>query len=110
MQKASRCRANWSYIGSRPRGKMEILAGSQSKRFVLGAALLLGSVTIGFAQKVPKPKRVWSVGPLTKSQPVMGIAFGAGGATLTGPRVDTQTSSIFAATRSVAFAGDRVVL
>ncbi len=89
---------------------MEILAGSQSKRFVLAAALLLGSVTIGFAQKVPKPKRVWSVGPLTKSQPVMGIAFGAGGATLTGPRVDTQTSSIFAATRSVAFAGDRVVL
>jgi hypothetical protein len=77
--------------------------------FGLGA-LLLGPVAIGFAQKLPKPTRVWSVGPLTKSQPVMGIAFGAGGATLTGPRVDTQTSSTFAATRSVAFAGDRIVL
>jgi len=89
---------------------MEILAGSPFKRFVLAAVLLLGSVAGGFAQKLPKPTRVWSVGPLTKSQPVMGVAFGAGGATLTGHRVDTQTSSVFAATRSVAFAGDRIVL
>jgi len=40
----------------------------------------------------------------------MGIAFGPGGATLTGPHVDTQTRPTFAATRSVAFAGDRIVL
>lgn len=40
----------------------------------------------------------------------MGIAFGAGGATITGAHVDSQTGSTFAATRSVAFAGDRVVL
>jgi len=40
----------------------------------------------------------------------MGIAFGAGGATITGPHVNTQTGSIFAATRSVVFAGDRIVL
>jgi len=76
----------------------------------LGALVLLGSVAIGFAQKLPPPTRVWSVGPLTKSEPVMGIAFGAGGATVTGPHVDTQTGSIFAATRSVVFAGDRIVL
>lgn len=40
----------------------------------------------------------------------MGISVGSGGATVTGPHVDSQTSSIFAATRSVVFAGDRVVL
>ncbi len=89
---------------------MEILVGSHFKRLVLASVLLLGLVASGFAQKLPKPKRVWSVGPLTKSQPAMGIAFGAGGATVTGPRMDTQTSSVFAATRSVAFAGDRIVL
>src|SRR5260370_21850377 len=73
-------------------------------------ALLLTAVTAGFAQKLPKPTRVWSVGPLTKSQTVGGIAFGPGGATISGPRVDTQTTSVFAATRSVAFVGDRIVL
>jgi hypothetical protein len=40
----------------------------------------------------------------------MGIAFGAKGATVTAPHVDSQTGSIFAATRSVVFAGDRIVL
>jgi hypothetical protein len=40
----------------------------------------------------------------------MGIAFGAGGAKLTGPHVDSQTGSIFSATRSVVFAGDRIVV
>jgi hypothetical protein len=80
------------------------------KRFGLGALLLLAWIAIGLAQKLPPPTRVWSVGPLTKSEPVMGIAFGAGGATATAPHVDTQTGSIFAATRSVVFAGDRIVL
>jgi len=72
--------------------------------------LLLASAAMGFAQKLPQPTRMWSVGPLTKSDPVMGIAFGTGGATITGPRVDTQTGSIFAATRSLVFAGDRIAL
>jgi len=40
----------------------------------------------------------------------MGVTIGGGGATVTGPRVDSQTGSIFAATRSVVFAGDRIVL
>jgi hypothetical protein len=47
---------------------------------------------------------------MTKSEPVMGIAIGGGGATVTAPHVDSQTGSIFAATRSVVFAGDRIVL
>lgn len=72
--------------------------------------LIFISVAIGLAQKLPPPTRLWSVGPLTKSEPVMGIAFGGGGATVTGPHVDSQTGSIFAATRSVAFAGDRIVI
>jgi hypothetical protein len=92
---------------------MEILPKYRSqfqKRFGLGTLLLLGSVAMGFAQELPSPTRVWSVGPLTKSEPVMGIALGAGRTTVTGPRVDTQTGSVFAATRSVVFAGDRIVL
>jgi hypothetical protein len=40
----------------------------------------------------------------------MGIAFGAKCATVTGPYTDSQTESVFAATRSVVFAGDRIVL
>jgi len=84
--------------------------GPYKINFWVMGLMLLGSVVIGFAQKLPSPTRVWSVGPLTKSQQVMGIAFGSGGTTLTGPRLDTQTGSIFAATRSVAFAGNRIVL
>jgi hypothetical protein len=74
------------------------------------AMLLTASFGVVFVQKLPPATRVWSIGPLTKSVPVMGIAFGAGGATVTGPHVDSQTGSIFAATRSVVFAGDRIVL
>jgi len=79
------------------------------KRFGL-FAMLLTSPTCVVGQKLPPPTRVWSVGPLTKSEPVMGIAFGSQGAAVTGPHVDSQTGSIFAATRSVVFAGDRIVL
>jgi hypothetical protein len=74
------------------------------------ALILMASVGFVFAQKLSSPTRVWSVGPLVKSEPVMGIAFGAGGGRVTGPHVDSQTSSIFAATRSVVFSGDRIVL
>jgi hypothetical protein len=54
--------------------------------------------------------RVWSVGPLTKTEAVMGLVLRAGGATVTAPHVSSQTGSIFVATRSVVFAGDRIVL
>jgi len=41
----------------------------------------------------------------------MGFAVGtSGGTTFTGPHTDSQTGSIFAATRSVVFVGDRLVL
>lgn len=80
------------------------------RHFGILTVLLLGSVVSSFAQKLPSPKPVWSVGPLAKGEPVMGIAFGAKGATFSGPRVDTQTGSIFSATRSIAFAGDRIIL
>lgn len=63
----------------------------------------------GLGQKL-EPNRIWSVGPLTTGEPVMGIAFGKDGATVTGPHMDSQTGSTFAATRSVAFAGDRIVI
>ncbi len=78
-----------------------------SRHFGIVTVFLLGSVVISFAQKLPSPTPVWSVGPLAKGEPVMGIAFGAKGATFSGPRVDSQTGSIFLATRSIAFAGDR---
>lgn len=92
---------------------MEIIVENCSqclKHFVLGTLMLLGSGAIGLAQKLPPPTRVWSVGPLTKSEPVMGFSVGPGGATFTGPHVDSQTGSVFSATRSVVFAGDRIVL
>jgi hypothetical protein len=40
----------------------------------------------------------------------MSFALGAGRATFTGPHVYSQTGSVFSATRSVVFAGDRIVL
>jgi hypothetical protein len=40
----------------------------------------------------------------------MGITFGSGGAKLTGSQMAWQTGSSFSATRSVVFAGDRIVL
>lgn len=78
--------------------------------FVSGTAVVAFLLATGFAAKLPLPTRLWTVGPLTKGQPVMGIAFGASGATVTGPYVDSQTESVYAATRSIAFAGDRIVL
>lgn len=73
--------------------------------------LLVGAAAICAAQRLSAPSRVWSVGPLTKGEQVMGFAVGAsGGTTFTGPHIDSQTGSIFAATRSVVFVGDRLVL
>ncbi len=80
------------------------------RHFGIVTVFLLGPAVIGFAQKLPSPTSMWSVGPRTKGAPVMGVAFGAKGATFSGPRVDSQTGSIFSATRSIAFAGDRIVL
>jgi hypothetical protein len=50
------------------------------------------------------------VGPLAKSETVTNVTFGAKGMTLSGPRIDSQTDSVFLATRSVVFAADRVVI
>jgi hypothetical protein len=80
------------------------------KRSGLVALLLMLSVQITAAQILSRPTKVWSVGPLTKNEPVMGVAFDAKGATVTGPHENPQTGSVFAATRSVVFAGDRIVL
>lgn len=74
------------------------------------ALLFLVASPVVLAQTLPQPTRIWSVGPLTKGEPVMSGAFGPGGATFSGPHVDSQTGSIFSATRSVVFAGDRIVL
>ena len=79
-------------------------------RIGLGVLLLWGAALCA-AQRPSAPSRVWSVGPLTKGEQVMGFAVGAsGGTTFAGPHIDSQTSSIFAATRSVVFVGDRLVL
>jgi hypothetical protein len=74
------------------------------------ALLILTSVGAVFAQKEAPPVRIWSVGPVTKNESVTGVAFSSEGATVKAPHIDSQTGSVFAATRSVAFAGDRIVL
>jgi len=79
------------------------------RKFIRGLVLLAVAGSC-LGQKLTPPTRVWSVGPLTKGEPVMGVTFGSGGATFSGPHEDTQTRSIFSATRSVVFAGDRIVL
>jgi hypothetical protein len=92
---------------------MEILvryASQLLRRVPLRALVLVVSAAVGFAQKSPSPTRLWAVGSLTKGESMTGIAVGAGGTTPTGTQVDTQTGSVFAATRSVVFAGDRIVL
>lgn len=77
-------------------------------------AATVAAMTFGAApcmgQKLPVATRVWSVGPLTKGEKVAGFSVGPGGATMTAPHIDSQTSSIFSATRSMVFAGDRIVL
>jgi hypothetical protein len=76
--------------------------------FSIVFVLVTLSVASGAGQA---PSRVWSVGPLTKGEQVMGFAVStSGGTTLTGPHLDSQTSSTFTATRGVVFAGDRIVL
>jgi hypothetical protein len=67
-------------------------------------------VGMAAAQKVPEAKKVWSVGPLVKPQTVGSFSFGSGGATFGGMHADTQTGSTFAATRSVVFVGDRILV
>jgi hypothetical protein len=75
-------------------------------------AIVFVAVTLSVASGAGQaPSRVWSVGPLTKGEQVMGFAVSTSGeTTLTGPHLDSQTSSIFTATRGVVFAGDRIVL
>lgn len=82
----------------------------RARRRLPRSALFAACIALLFAAKMPQAIRIWSVGPLTGSESVMGIATGSGGATVSGPRLDTQTGSVFNATRSVVFAGDRIVL
>jgi hypothetical protein len=64
----------------------------------------------GLAQQLPPATRVWSVGPLTEGEPATSVTFGPGGIPIVGAKMDSQTGSAFAATRSVVFAGGRVVI
>jgi|ERR1700733_8896276 len=89
---------------------MKTSARNLPKGLGLVAPLLIASILATASQGSPSATRLWSVGPLTKSEPVMGISFGANGPTTTAPHVDSQTSSTFAATRSIAFVGDRIVI
>ena len=73
--------------------------------------LVFLGASICAAQTLSGPSRMWSIGPLTKGEQVMGFAVGASsGTTFTGPHIASQTGSIFAATRSIVFVGDRLVL
>ncbi len=72
-------------------------------------ALLFATPALGVSQS-QIATQMWSVGPLTKSQSVSSFSFGPAGPTFTAPHLDTQTGSIYSATRSVVFAGDRIVL
>lgn len=80
------------------------------KPFPQAVAFVVICAVVGPAQKMPPPSRIWSVGPLTQSAPTMGITLGSKGARLNSPPVSPETGSVFAATRSIAFAGERVVL
>lgn len=84
--------------------------GLQFLKLLGRGVLLLASVAACSAQNSPLPTRVWSVGPLSKSAPVMGGVIVGSGTVLTGLRADGQTGSIFAATRRVVFARDRIVI
>jgi hypothetical protein len=79
-------------------------------RFALLTLLMVTFVGLVAAQKVPEAKKVWSVGPLVKPQTVGSFSFGSDGATFGGMHADTQTGSTFAATRSVVFAGNRILV
>lgn len=77
---------------------------------LLAAMLLMFSAVFAHAQKAPPAIRLWSVGPLTRSAPVMEFTVGKGGINIFRSRADPQTGSSFAAIRSMAFVGDRIIL
>ena len=90
------------------RAKMALRCGLIVALVAVGLATVMAGV--GAAQKLVEGKQLWSVGPLIKPQTVGSVAFGNGGATFSGMHVDSQTGSTFAATRSVVFVGDRIVV
>ena len=96
---------------------MEILMKFRSqfslKRLVRAAVFLMASVSVVFAQKSPPATRLWSVGPLTKSEPSDGHRvrrWRCGSHNSTRENCRTATQIFGAKNRSVVFAGDRVVL
>jgi hypothetical protein len=77
----------------------------------ISASLFLAAFSLHMAaQKLPEPTKLWTVGPLTKPVSVGSFSFGPGGAQFSGLHEDTLTHSTYSATRSIAFAGDRIVL
>lgn len=78
--------------------------------WIASGALLFSSSLAASAQKLPSPQRVWSVGPLTKPQTVGSFSIGPNGMTMGNLHLDSQTGSVFSATRSVVFVGERIVL
>lgn len=79
------------------------------KAFLIVSSILILATALP-AQKLQKAKRLWSKGPLTKPQVVGGFYFDSSGMHMTGQHVDSQTQSLFSATRSIAFVRDRVIL
>src|SRR4051794_12367822 len=78
---------------------------------LLFATVLTMVMLNGESSEAQEPSRVWSIGPLTKGEQVMGFTVSTSGATqLSGPHLDSQTSSMFTATRGLVFAGDRIVV
>ncbi len=80
----------------------------------LTAALVAMSAIPAIAQKLSEPTKIWTIGPLTKPLVMTAgnFSFGAGGPQFSAMHeiTDTQTRSVFSATRSIAFAGDRIVV
>src|SRR5271156_6485281 len=88
----------------------KVVYANLEDRCGLVALLLIVLVGAAAAQRAPEAKRIWSVGPLVKPQTAGTFSVGAGGTTFGGMHVDTQTGSTFVATRSVVFAGNRIVV
>jgi hypothetical protein len=83
----------------------------QSPFFQIFCVVLFGAVAaVCFSQKTPQPTQMWSVGPLVKSEPTAAISIGKNGAVFAPSYISSQRESTFRAIRSVAFAGDRIIL
>jgi len=113
MKQGVECSTTAGCFGRNPRCKVKAkLSESFRPHYSLlaGFFFFLVCLSFGFAQNPSRSIRVWSVGPLTKAETVGEVAFGASGPAFTGARMDSQTESVFQATRRAVFAGDRIVI